>query len=226
MSGPALTRRSIILGGMSLATAVGAAGLAMRARTQTPVERPLGGELPSRIGDWVEAEEGGIVRPAEGAKDSIYDQEVSRVFLAPDRPGIMLLVAYGSTQSDTLQVHRPEFCYPAAGFEIRDRQSVSQLVAPGVSVPATFFTAVRGERTEQVLYWVRLGRHFPASWARQHLARIENSLQGVVTDGILVRASVIDIDAARSRALLSKFLAGLSRDASPVGRQALIGRPE
>ena len=220
----ALSRRSLLLGGLTAATAAAAVGLDLRARTQQPVHAPLAEQFPDRLGTWVALEQEGIVRPPEAGTKARYDQEVSRVFAAPDEPSVMLLIAYGSTQSDTLQVHRPEFCYPAAGFRISDTRPMAQPVSSAFNVPATFFTAVRGERVEQVLYWVRLGDYFPDSWLQQHLARLKNSARGLVSDGILVRASVIDDDAERSRVLLSRFLQNLTLQSTPVGRLALLGR--
>ncbi|QNN67123.1 EpsI family protein [Sphingomonas lutea] len=212
------------MGSLTVATATAAVGLDLRARTQKPVQAALAEQFPERLGAWVALEQEGIVRPPEQGAKSRYDQEVSRVFAAPDEPSVMLLVAYGSTQSDTLQVHRPEFCYPASGFKILETRDVSQPVTSGLSLPAGFFTAVRGQRVEQVLYWVRLGDYFPDSWLQQHLARLKNSARGLVSDGILVRASVIDGDAQRASVLLSRFLQQLALQSTPLGRQALLGR--
>lgn len=224
LSPGSLSRRSLLLGGLMVSASAAASGLQLRSGGSPPISRPLKGEFPRRIGDWTAAEAGAIVRPAEAGTKSRYDQEVSSVYLAPDRPGIMLLVAYGSTQSDTLQVHRPEFCYPAAGFRLMDSRAVTQPVASNSAVPARFFTAIRGERVEQVLYWVRLGEYFPDTWIEQHVSRMKNSIRGLKPDGILVRASVIDRDATRSHALLSDFLKQLAVQSSPVARTALLGR--
>ncbi len=219
-----LSRRSLLLGGLMLGTSATAAGLQLRNHAQDPINRPLGGEIPNRMGPWVANEEGEIVRPAEAPGKARYDQELSRAFISPGNPAVMLLIAYGSTQSDTLQVHRPEFCYPAAGFKIGESRSVVQPITRSVSLPASFFTATRDERVEQVLYWVRLGEYFPDTWLRQHLARMKNAVRGLTTDGILVRASIIDPDAAKAQQLLVDFLQQLTLGATPTGRRVLLGR--
>ena len=219
-----VSRRSLILGGMMLGTAGTALGLELRNRAQDPVNKPLAGELPTRVGRWSVVEEGEIVKPPEAPEKSRYDQELSRSFVSPGNPPIMLLIAYGSTQSDTLQVHRPEFCYPAAGFQLGDSRPVTQPITRSVSIPASFFTATREERVEQVLYWVRLGEYFPDSWLRQHVARMKNAVRGLTTDGILVRASIIDSDAAGAQRLLVDFLQQLTLGSTPVGRRILLGR--
>ncbi len=219
-----VSRRSLVLGGMMLGTAGAALGLELRNREQTPVNKPLAGELPTKVGRWSVVDEGQIVKPPEVPDKTRYDQELSRSFISPGNPPIMLLIAYGSTQSDTLQVHRPEFCYPASGFKLGDSHPVAQPITPSVSIPASFFTATREERIEQVLYWVRLGEYFPDSWLRQHLARMKNAVRGLTTDGILVRASIIDPDAAMAQRLLVDFLQQLTLGATPVGRRILLGR--
>ena len=219
-----LSRRSLLLGGLMLGTSATSAGLQLRSHAQVPINRPLGREIPTQLGGWVANEEGEIVRPAEAPDKSRYDQELSRAFISPGNPPVMLLIAYGSTQSDTLQVHRPEFCYPAAGFKIGDSRSVAQPITRSASLPASFFTATRDDRVEQVLYWVRLGEYFPDTWLKQHVARMKNSVRGLTTDGILVRASVIDPDAAKAQALLLQFLQQLILGSTPVGRSALLGR--
>ena len=219
-----LSRRSMLLGGMVLATSATVAGLELRNTTQRPINRSLEGEIPRQVGGWVSGGESEVVRPAEAADKAIYDQELSRVFLSADNPGIMLLIAYGSTQSDTLQVHRPEFCYPAAGFDITKTEQVTLPLSASKGLSAAFFTATRNDRVEQVLYWVRLGQYFPDTWLQQHLAATKNALRGLTTDGVLVRASVIDSDAAKAKQLLLEFLQQLTLNATPVGRTALLGR--
>lgn len=218
-----LSRRSLLLGGMLLTTSAAAAALQLRVRFQQPVRADLGDDIPRGFGEWSEIDGGDVVRPAEAAATSRYDQEVSRVYTSEGVPGVMLMIAYGTTQSDTLQVHRPEFCYPAAGFSLGQPVTVRQPVGSSLYVPATFFTAVRGDRVEQVLYWVRLGKHFPTSWLRQHLARLEDRIVGVVPDGVLVRASIINPDAQSSRQILSGFLDQLVQRSGTAARRALLG---
>ena len=218
-----LSRRSLLLGGLMLGASATSAGLQLRSHAQVPINRPLGREIPTQLGGWVANEEGEIVRPAEAPDKSRYDQELSRAFISPGNPPVMLLIAYGSTQSDTLQVHRPEFCYPAAGFKIGDSRSVAQPITRSASLPASFFTATRDDRVEQVLYWVRLGEYFPDTWLRQHLASIKNAVRGLTTDGILVRVSIIDADAAQAKVLLRDFLQELTHSATAAGRRVLLG---
>jgi len=220
---PLPSRRTVLMGGALILASAAGAGIKLYQRKDAPLRRPIAEGIPKQFAEWSSVDEQGLVRPEEDAgQKSIYDQEVSRVYQTGDA-AIMLLIAYGSTQSDTLQVHRPEFCYPAAGFEIGPREQVEVPLKSGGGVPAAFFTAVRKERIEQILYWTRLGDQFPTSWINQHLAQVKNSVRGVVPNGVLVRASVITPDAAAARELLASFLEQLVQRSSPMARTALIG---
>lgn len=219
------TRRTALIGGMLALTSAAGAGVKLLERQEAPFRGLLGGGIPKRLGPWAAMETTNLVRPEEEpAEETRYDQEVSRIYEAPDQLPVMLLIAFGSTQSDTLQVHRPEFCYPAAGFKIEPRDEASIPLGGGGQVPAAFFTGVRGDRVEHILYWTRLGEQFPTTWVQQHIARAKNSLQGLVPNGVLVRASVIGSDANSAREQLTSFLAALVQRSSPVAQRALIGR--
>ena len=219
-----LSRRSTIMGGLLVGIAAAAGGLKLRERVQTPLSKPLGPGIPKRFGSWAAVEGGGVVKPTEeGEEKSLYDQEVSRVYMAQDLPPVMLLIAYGSTQSDTLQVHRPEFCYPAAGFDLQPANKTFTPVAGGRTIPCSFFTATRGDRVEHILYWTRLGDQFPTSWINQHVSRVRNSARGIVPDGVLVRASVIGSEAPAARRQLQSFLSAMVQSSSPSARRGLIG---
>jgi EpsI family protein len=220
-----LSRRSALAGGLLLVTSAAAASLKLREKISVPMRKPLGDGIPHQLGRWTASPGGGVVRPPEeDSEKSLYDQEVSRVYVSGNQSPIMLLIAYGSTQSDTLQVHRPEFCYPAAGFDIQPREEVQVSDGAGRPVASSFFTAVRGDRVEQILYFTRLGDQFPTSWLRQHVSRVKNSMRGIVPDGILVRASMIEPDRALARAALSEFMTELVRRSSPIAKRALIGQ--
>src|SRR3546814_14907185 len=66
----------------------------------------------------------------------------------------MLLMAYGSTQSDLLQLHRPETCYPAFGYRI-SRSAVASLDFSARDLLVRELIVVGTARTESILYWTR-----------------------------------------------------------------------
>src|SRR5262245_18844923 len=112
-----LARRQVVLG--SLFAGLSAASMALLPRGATaPLPR---GELetwmPAAVGPYSVYNSADVVLPpADQLADRNYDNVVTRIYTAPSRPTVMLLLAYSSTQDGTLQVHRPEFCYQANGF--------------------------------------------------------------------------------------------------------------
>jgi EpsI family protein len=197
-AGMTIDRRDLLAG----LACVGALGLAEWLRPRTPVVlMPRGGKLnelvPEKLGLWVQGPEGDIVVPrTEGSLASkLYGDQLARIYYQLDRPSlqIMLSIAYGYTQSDALQLHRPEVCYPAIGFTVGPTRPMVLKVG-GASVPAVALTATMQNRIEDVIYWTRMGRRFPRSESEQREMRFANSVDGLVPDGALVRASAIRTD--------------------------------
>jgi EpsI family protein len=219
------TRRQLLLGGAMLASAgIGWAAIPRKRELLIGNEK-LEKMVPLQIGPWrYETSAGLVLPPSDALSNALYDQTLTRTYLAPDLPPMMLLIAYGSTQSDLLQIHRPEICYPTGGLKVSDyhREPV-RIGGRRDTVPAIAFTATAPGRTEQVLYWIRVGDFFPRTWALQHLSRMAENLQGVVSDGVLVRASTITENKPLARAMLQKFVSEMVAGIDPAHRNVLLG---
>src|SRR5206468_319477 len=75
--------------------------------------------VPKSIGRWkFVAASGLIVPPEDQLSKAIYSQMLTRVYADGDNPPIMLLVAQSGSQTGVLQIHRPEFCYTAGGYQL------------------------------------------------------------------------------------------------------------
>jgi EpsI family protein len=119
-----------------------------------------------------------------------------------------------------VQVHRPEVCYPVGGFELSETRKVS-LAVLGKEIPANLFTADGPGRTEQVLYFTRLGGSYPRSWAEQRWTVAQANLAGRIPDGMMMRVSLLGRDQAAAFKTLSQF-ASQFIVASPRGLQKLL----
>ena len=75
--------------------------------------------VPKRIGRWDFVTSSGLVIRPRSAPLAVYSQLLTRVYLDGKAP-IWLLIAYSAEQTGFLQVHRPEFCYTAAGYRLSD----------------------------------------------------------------------------------------------------------
>jgi len=136
--------------------------------------------------------------------------------------GIMLLVAQSGSQSGILQIHRPEFCYTAGGYTLTP--SVPHPVQlPGRELPALSISATREARTEQIVYWTRIGSHLPTSWTQQRLAVAMDNLKGFIPDAVMVRVSTYGNDKPLAYADVDEFIRALMAKVTPQVRRVLIG---
>jgi EpsI family protein len=220
------TRRELLLGGALMCAAVAAGGLRFRSDpTQSTGRPPLEQLMPNRIGEWVREPFADVLIPqGEAAEDKTYDDLFTGYYAATAGSGIMLLVAYGSAQVGDTELHRPEVCYPAAGFRLTRWPDVT-LGFPGERVRAAVMTAKAPERIEQMLYWSRIGADFPTSSLAQRWSILRQTLRGAVPDGVLVRMSTIGGDRETGLATLEQFAGEMVAAASPTLRGMLVGRP-
>ena len=119
---------------------------------------------------------------------------------------LMMLLAYGDTQSDDLQLHRPEVCYPAFGYAITQSASVVVPLVGGGAIPSRKLMAEGPDRREAILYWSRLGDYFPTTRREQHLDRTRTSLKGIIADGVLARFSVANGAPENAFPILDRFV--------------------
>jgi EpsI family protein len=220
-----LNRRHMLMGGALLGTA----GFAFGRQPQEIVAPLKKGSLealvPNQVGPWAfETKSGLVLPPSDALSDSLYNDIVTRVYYAPQLPPIMLLIAYSNTQNGTLQVHRPEVCYPASGYTLSETEIVSVGKAANIKIPSRYFRAESNARTEQVLYWTRIGTELPTSWIAQRSAVISANLHGIIPDGILVRVSTVDAQSDSALDGLDAFVSAFANSLTPVARKLIIGR--
>src|SRR3546814_6209284 len=101
----------------------------------------------------------------------LYSQLVSRVYAGSGRDAVMMVIAYGDSQSDTLQLHRPEVCYEAAGFKITRSEPVAFDVGLRAPLTGRYVVAEAAYRKEAILYWTRIGDALPVRRLDQPLGR-------------------------------------------------------
>jgi len=218
-----LSRRNALIG-LTLACASGVAFARRPVVSNKPVrEKTFESWIPSNFASWQGVSQSGVVLPPPDAlRDRLYDNLVTRVFVADDQPPVMLLVAYNNMQDGVLQVHRPEVCYPVGGFKLSETRQI-MLSAEGTSIPANIFTATGPNRVEQVAYFTRLGASFPRTWAEQRMAVIRANLAGEIPDGIMMRVSALGIDQRQAETLLQRFSSDFIDHVNPQLRRLLLG---
>lgn len=217
-----LNRRQTLIGGSLLAAAT--AGLAFKPRH---TENFLGTAkledlVPKQFSGWqFNTASGLVLPPADQLRDKIYSQLLTRVYAREGSPPIMLLIAYSGAQDGTIQVHRPEVCYPASGYKLTKIEPHTTMLAPGIGVPTREIIAETDVRREQLVYWTRVGHHFPRAWADQRMAVVAENFAGFIPDGVLVRLS--STANGQVTALLDMFARDLYRAVGPRMHQVLLG---
>lgn len=202
-------RRRAILGGAFLLTAGVAAARVPEHHIDLLGKRKVDALIPQTIGRWqFYSKSGLVVPPADQLSDALYSQLVTRVYLSESALPIMLLVAQSSGQTGILQVHRPEYCYPAGGFDLTDKMTLP-VQLPGSVLETTTMTARADDRIEQLMYWTRVGDEMPLTWAQQRWSVARANLLGDVPDAVMVRVSTLTPDREAGMATLTEFTRSL-----------------
>ncbi len=218
----AISRRQVAAGVTLLAAAGAAYALTPRTVLRTLGTAKLDQLVPHTFAGWrFEANSGLVLPPADQLRDRIYSELLTRVYRHADGNVMMLLIAYAGTQDGSIQVHRPEVCYPASGFRLTDIEDHDVKLAPGVDVPSRYIVAETELRSEKMIYWTRLGHLFPRKWSAQRLAVMEENLKGIVPDGVLVRISTLVQGDARPG--LDRFASAMFGAVGAQMKSVLVG---
>ncbi|KAF7598259.1 MAG: EpsI family protein [Candidatus Dactylopiibacterium carminicum] len=194
--------RAIVACCLMIVTAVGAWALVPRHKLADQLG-PLNLEeiIPMSFGDWetLPKAHGGIVNPQQAELLSqIYTQTLARTYVNR-RTGeaMMLSIAYGEDQRDGMQLHYPEVCYPAQGFQVLSNRKGS-LSSDSGEIPVRHLETYAGQRFEPITYWTVVGEHATLGGLDKKFAEMKYSLRGQIPDGLLFRVSSIsrDSDAA------------------------------
>lgn len=180
--------------------------------------------VPKQFNGWkMEEMTSHLVNPEEQAAVSkIYSQTLSRSYVNDKGERVMLSIAYGKDQSDSVGVHLPEGCYGGQGFSVQDSIKVLFKTSFG-SIPAARLVATKGNRVEPVTYWLIVGDKSVFSGWDMKKAKLQYAIKGIVPDGILMRVSSITPDLNYGYELQTSFTDELLTALSPSQRLRLMG---
>lgn len=182
--------------------------------------------IPKSFGDWKIDTSIVPIAPSPDVQallDKIYSQTLARTYIDSKGRRVMLSIAYGGDQSRETQVHKPEVCYPAQGFQI-ESIAAGVLDAAATKIPVMRLVATKGPRVEPVTYWIAVGDTVVRGALEQNLARLKYGLTGTVPDGILVRVSTISRDAPRAYLQQQDFIADLLQAMDKTHAARLLGQ--
>lgn len=179
--------------------------------------------IPSRFFGWESLAPSQVILPPNDAlSDDIYQSLFIRAYTDGDGPPVVAVVAVSVQQSYSLQLHRPEICYPASGFAIAD-EGMAALRLGGREVSSQLLTATRANRRDRVLYWTRIGDHFPATVWQQRTIIAANALRRRNADGALVRCSIPASEGIADDERLSNFVETFAGALPPDLQTLLLG---
>lgn len=218
----------------ALAAAVLMTSAAAIATVMTPARRivdtlpklDIEAAIPQRFGDWqIDARSGGgVVNPQQTELlNQLYSQIVTRTYVNSEGYRIMLSIAYGEDQRDGNQLHYPEVCYPAQGFQVvTNRKAI--LNTPLGDIPIKRLeTHLSQQRYEPITYWTTVGNQALTGGTSKKLAEMKYGLRGEIPDGLLFRISSIDRESAAAFAKQEQFVEQLLPALSPEARVRLAG---
>lgn len=183
--------------------------------------------MPDQFGDWVRLNDDytrvTVSPEIEQKVNELYTSTVTRIYQNDKTQNvIMVSLAYGSDQMFPNQVHRPDACYPSQGFKITDKSS-GELAYESSQLPVSKLVAKRQFRTENVMYWIRLGNGVVNSTMDLHYNRIYLAAHGYRADGLLFRVSEISNDTTTSFDIQSNFVDDFLDALSVEDRKYFIG---
>lgn len=201
---------SLVLGSL-MALSAGAAKLMTPTiyLSKSLPELNLNTTIPVQVGEWFEEKNfaSQVVNPQSlELINKIYTKTLSRTYINGKGERIMLSIAYGADQRDSLQVHYPEVCYPAQGFQVKSkRQNILEFPEGSIAV-TRLETNLANQRYEPVTYWTTVGEKVVLNGINKKLHEMRYGFNGQIPDGLLFRISSIDIDTAHAFSVQDSFV--------------------
>ncbi len=181
--------------------------------------------VPASFGEWkvlpyVSAQ---VVNPEQqDTLEKIYSETLTRTYISPQGYQVMLSIAYGKNQKKGLELHKPEVCYPAQGFELVSKMA-STLDLSGKPIATTRLVTTLGPRHEPVTYWTVVGDQITTGTWSKRWTETRYGLDNRIPDGMLVRVSSIDKNTGGAYDVHAKFAAALVDSINPTLRSRFAG---
>ena len=223
-----MKRRALIVGLSSVSAAALSEVLRPRQRISTKLPAiELDKQVPADFGDWsIDKSLVPILPNAEvqARLDVLYTQVLARTYINRISQRVMLSIAYGQDQgSDATAAHRPEFCYTAQGFLVKDLgEKVVQLNGHNIRVKNLY--GRMSNRHEPITYWVTLNDTAVLPGLDRKLTQMRLGLQGYIPDGMLVRVSSLGENLPREFEIQHVFLTAFEQSLPEALRARYFGK--
>lgn len=222
---PLLRSGIIVAALMFAASALGYAVKPTKKLAELQPREKLEALIPMQFGDWQGVPANNIVLADPQMRENlarIYTETLSRTYVDSRGRQIMLSIAYGDDQRDGMDLHYPEVCYPAQGFQTRSVRE-EQLTTPFGTIEVKRLEMTLGQRHELVTYWTMIGDRRSLGGIDKKLNELRYSLKGIIPDGLLVRVSSIGADTRAEFDAQDRFVRELVATFSDRTRVRLTG---
>jgi EpsI family protein len=182
--------------------------------------------VPRQFGDWTEEDvvTASIINPRqESILGKIYAETISRAYVNSAGERVMLSIAYGPDQRKGNEVHYPEICYPAQGFELTSLRRDVLNTSSGVIPVNRLETNLSRQRFEPVTYWTTIGNEVTLGGTDRRLKEMTYGFRGEIADGLVFRVSTIDRDPAHAYSVQDSFVGALVGVLNPANKIWLTG---
>lgn len=181
--------------------------------------------IPKQFAGWHEIDLGGgnIVNPQQKEEiERIYSQTLSRTYMNDKGEYVMLSIAYGEDQSDANQLHLPDVCYPAQGFQVKS-SSKDAIATEFGSIPVKRLFTVLGTRSEPLTYWTTVGDKVAIGGKAVKLEQLKYGFDGKIPDGMIFRVSTITPDQQYGFDVQQRFIQDIVAALNPQDRRKVAG---
>lgn len=175
--------------------------------------------LPAAVGNWKVVGADG----AAGSKESTFLNDVLfRTYRRDDGKTMVLAVAYGADQRKKFNLHLPELCYKASGYQVL---SLSERAMHAPELKLKEMMVQDRDSTQQVQYWMVLGGKQITGELEKRARHLYYSVFGVAAEGVLVRVSSFSSEkqSAEERKVQQEFIATLYKTVNQGQRKLLFG---
>jgi EpsI family protein len=221
----AINKNNLLIGLAMLLAAFG--GVMLKPTNLIAYQKPkinLETMIPKQFSEW-KIDESIIPLQADPEQEAlikkIYYQTLARTYINQKDKRVMLSIAYGGNLSEDMQVHRPEVCYKAQGFNIEGTEKVNIETGFG-QIAGKRVLAKLGNRIEPITYWIAIGDKVSFSSLEWKFEQFKYALSGKAAGGLLFRISGIG-ETSEVEPIVDKFVEDLLLSISASDRQYLIG---
>ena len=177
--------------------------------------------VPQSFGAWTMRSQNTV---ADSKEASFLNDVLYRTYQRADGKTVLLVVAYGADQRKKFNLHMPEVCYKASGYQVMS-QAESLMHDPELKLKQLVVTAGAAD-TQPVQYWIMLDGRQVTSELEKRIRHLYYSVVGAQTDGVLVRVSsfLSDGDPGKEYEIQQEFIGSLYKSADPQLKKLLFGK--